>query len=75
MHLTDLTAEEALEILHCRLATIESFLASSFDGFRQDLVNCVETELESSGATAAQKKKILDKMAAVQAKHPKRKSK
>jgi hypothetical protein len=75
VHLSDLTNDETFELLHCRLNTIEAFLASSFDGFKQDVLHCLENELESSGATAAQKKKIMDKMNGVASKHPARRKK
>jgi hypothetical protein len=75
MHLSDLTNDEIFELLHCRLNTIEAFLASSFDGFATDIIICMENELESAGATAAQKKKITDKIKAVASKHPVRRQK
>ncbi len=42
MAYNDLTDKEKIELLHLRLATVEEFLSSVFDGFHFDILNRVE---------------------------------
>jgi hypothetical protein len=59
----DLTDKEKIGLLHLRIATIEEFLCSVFDGFHSDVVD----RIESKGAV----KKVVDEMKNLRNDYPK----
>jgi hypothetical protein len=58
----DLTDKEKIELLHLRLATVEEFLCSVFDGFHSDVVARVESK--------SSKEKLITGIKEIQKEYP-----
>ena len=63
----DLNDKEKIELLHLRLATVEEFLCSVFDGFHSDVVGRVESK--------SNKPKLIDEMKNLRKDYPEKRSK
>ena len=67
-NLKSLTTVEAIEMLHCRLLTVEAAMCELFDGFHSDLFELFNNNL-SLEFNAAQKDKVRVEMAKLLAKY------
>jgi hypothetical protein len=61
-NLKSLTTVEAIEMLHCRLLTVEAAMCELFTGFRSDLLELFENNL-SVEFTTKEKDKVRVEMA------------
>lgn len=61
-NLKSLTTVEAIEMLHCRLLTVEATMCELFEGFHSDLIELFENNI-SLEFTKPQKDKVRVEMA------------